>query len=49
MDIKSYIKYLYIFYYILVFSLGLRAHHINNKKIGDCEGFIKKPIIFRGG
>ena len=48
MDIKSYIKYLYIFYSILVFFLNFRAYYINNKEIKNCEGFVRKLIIFRG-
>ena len=46
MDIKSYIKYLYIFYGILVIFLNFKIHYIGGGEIKDSD---KKPIIFRGG
>ena len=48
MDVKSYIKYLYIFYCILVDILYFKTHHINNKEAGNGKNSFKKFIIIKG-
>ena len=49
MDVKSCIKYLCIFYGILVIFLGLGVHYINGGEIKDCENSIGEPVVFKGG
>ena len=49
MDVRSYIKYPYIFYNILVFFLNFGVYHTNNRETGDNKNSVKKPVIFRGG
>ena len=47
MDIRSYIKYLYIFYNILIGILYFKTHHIGNKEIKDGKNSFKKFIIIK--
>ena len=49
MDIKFYIKYLYISHGILVGILYFGTHHIGNGEAKDGENFFKEFIVIRGG
>ena len=48
MDVKSYIKYLYIFYGILVGIFYFKTHYIGGGEIKDSKNSFKKYIIIRG-
>ena len=48
-DIKSYVKYLYIFYSILVGILYFGTHHTSNREAGDSENSFGELIIIKGG
>ena len=47
MDIKSYIKYLYIFYGILVYIFYFKTHLVGNTEARNGESSFKKLIIIR--
>ena len=49
MDIRSYIKYLYISYGILVGILCFETYYIGGGEAGDGEGFFEKLVVTRGG
>ena len=48
MDVKSYIKYLCIFYGILVGIFYFRTHYIGGGEVKDGENSFKKLIIIKG-
>ena len=45
MDIKSYIKYLYIFYNILIDILYFGTHYTGNKKAKNNKSSFKEFVI----
>ena len=48
MDIRSYIKYLCIFYGILIGILYFKTHYIGGGEVGDGKGSFKEFIVIRG-
>ena len=49
MDIRSCVKYPYIFYGILVDILYFGTHHIGGGEAGDGESSFRELIITKGG
>ena len=49
MDIRSYIKYLYIFYGILVGILYFGTHYVGNREAGDGKNSFKEFVVIKGG
>ena len=49
MDIKSYIKYLYIFYNILINILCFRTHYIGGREAGNGKSFFKELVVIKRG
>ena len=49
MDVKSYVKYLCIFYGILVGILCFGTHYAGGGEAGDSKGFFREFVVIRGG
>ena len=49
MDIRFCVRYPYIFYSILVFSLSFGIHYTSSRETEDYKGFVGEPIILKKG